>query len=288
MKLTRSSANDVENQREPLLRANQPSYSPIPTPQAIAKPEISKDRSALSWKIALMIFGLLLFGAVIVHSAIDHRTPQERERARWELEREREAHNKEHEQWERDRFERNREIEQRRKEEEERKKATEKSNYRNSGMHWGEPRPLRRVEYGIREYTTRLLDVPFAYDRRKGCEYIPVTINGFTFETPTYCDDQGLGSGVFGHWQLLNQTICMPYWDKWFKDVGCSGLGSGKRRLEARLLDLQNGDDRNRMCETTPAIIHGVHYPSPIHCHDYGIRSGMYGIWDIDDPKCLY
>ncbi|TDL29226.1 hypothetical protein BD410DRAFT_9741 [Rickenella mellea] len=154
-------------------------------------------------------------------------------------------------------------------------------------MHWDEPRPSRCVEYGIREYTAHLLDIPSTYDRRKGCEYTPVTINGFSLETPTYCDDKGWWSGVFGHWHLDNQTICTPYWASPLEDVGCTGEGSGKHRLQARLWNLQSGDDWDHMCATTPVIIHGVEYPSPTSCHDWGIIYGMYGIWDVDDPNCL-
>ncbi|TDL29224.1 hypothetical protein BD410DRAFT_892563 [Rickenella mellea] len=241
---------DPRNQRIPLLRSTHPSYGPTLTQNVTVnlKTEISGDTSTISWKMVWVVFGLLIV-QVVVFSVADLRTPEERE-----------ARRKEREKW----------------------------NYRNSGMRWDEPRPLRCVKYGIREYTAHLLDIPTAYDRRKGCEYMPVTINGFTFESPTGCEDRGWWSGVFGHWHLSNQTTCMPYWDKSFEDVGCTGEGSGKHRLQARLWNLQHGDNWHHMCETTPAIIHGVGYPSPTNCHDKGIIYGMYGIWDIDDPNCLY
>ncbi|TDL29228.1 hypothetical protein BD410DRAFT_9643 [Rickenella mellea] len=153
-------------------------------------------------------------------------------------------------------------------------------------MHWSEPFPGHCLQYNTREYSALLWDIPPSFDVRKGCEYTPIDINGETVESPDVCDDQG-EHGMYGHWRVnFSEMACKPLWGS-FSDLGCTGLGTGKHRVESRLWNLRQGDDWAKMCGTTPALIHNVDYPSPTYCDNRGIFSGMYGIWDIEDPACI-
>ncbi|KAJ7101202.1 hypothetical protein C8R44DRAFT_747390 [Mycena epipterygia] len=90
-------------------------------------------------------------------------------------------------------------------------------------------------------------------------------------------------SGVIGHW-MVAEPSCVTHFDD-FKDKGCTGSGSGRRRIESRLWNLQGGDDWGDMCSTTPADFRGLHFESPEICENWGIY-GVWGIWNIEDREC--
>ncbi|KAJ7101177.1 hypothetical protein C8R44DRAFT_747370 [Mycena epipterygia] len=58
-------------------------------------------------------------------------------------------------------------------------------------------------------------------------------------------------SGVIGHWMVAEPSRITHFDD--FNDKGYTGPGSGRRRIESRLWNLQGGDDWRNMCSTTPA-----------------------------------
>lgn len=127
--------------------------------------------------VVIVALLFMIVCSVTVVSLRDTRTPEERQSQRWELERQREAHRKEHEQWDSERRidedrrrkeqqahreEERKEAEQRRKEiQEEHKREQELQDkidaerelrkYRNSGMYWDRPQAEHCVAYGTRE-----------------------------------------------------------------------------------------------------------------------------------------
>ena len=72
-------------------------------------------------------------------------------------------------------------------------------------------------------------------------------------------------------------------------------------QLMSSRLSHMKGEDINLMCRTTPAMINGIQYDKPVNCVDK-VRpfylelaelsilpqrfSGVYGKWEVKDPKC--
>jgi hypothetical protein len=123
------------------------------------------------------------------------------------------------------------------------------------------------------------------YDWVKACKQTPIVIHNKTIKTPDRCEDRGVWGGMRGAWLVnFNEMACLPLWGD-FNDKGCTAEGSRLHRTESRLWNIQPGEDWKRMCATTPADLHGIHFDSPKYCDDRGIW-GIYGVWELEDPNC--
>ncbi|KAJ7756090.1 hypothetical protein DFH07DRAFT_483446 [Mycena maculata] len=168
--------------------------------------------------------------------------------------------------------------------EEERRKQEDEERVR-AGFAWeglrGEERCLR---HAAREYTARITNVPREYDPVRACTETAVEIHGLRTDGPQWCEDRGCGV-VLGHWTVdYSEPTCVTYFD-WFKDKGCTSPGSGRRRIESPLENLQYDDDWRTMCSTTPADFRYLHFDSPDMCENWG-QYGVWGIWEIEDRGC--
>ncbi|KAJ6588639.1 hypothetical protein B0H19DRAFT_213478 [Mycena capillaripes] len=211
------------------------------------------------------------------HELTDHKTIC----TGWETERQeiiamREQLVRDKEQWVRDREEEKHQEERRKREEQDRIRA---------GFAWdGLAGDQHCLQHGTRRYTARVANVPREYDPVKACTETAVEIHGRKIPSPNQCEDRGC-SGVFGHWLVnYSEPTCITYFDD-FKDKGCISQGSGQRRIESPLWNLQDGDNWRNMCSTTPANFRNLHFDSPGVCEHWG-KYGVWGIWEIEDHSC--
>jgi len=209
----------------------------------------------------------------------EHNRQKEEKRKQEEGEwrREQMSYEKVRREWQREVEEHNRQKEEKRKQEEDER--------RRLGLSWsGLMGQERCLSYSTREYTAQLENIPTGYDRIKACMSTPVVIHGVTFERPNRCEDDGQNR-IYGHWLVdHNEPSCSTYWS-YFKDKGCVAQGSGTRRIESPLENLQGGDDWREMCTTTPADFRGLHFSGPDYCVNWG-QHGIWGIWEIGDSSC--
>ncbi|KAJ7640739.1 hypothetical protein DFH06DRAFT_1215097 [Mycena polygramma] len=210
------------------------------------------------------------------------------ERVGWENERHdviamREQLVRDKEQWARDSEETRREDETHRSEEDERRRKEDEGVC--SGAAWDRLRGDEHCsQHGTRRYTARLANVPRGYDPVKACTETAVEIHGLKIPSPNHCEDRGCG-GVIGHWLVnYSEPRCVTRFD-YFKDKGCTYRGSGLRRIESHLENLQGGDDWHEMCSTTPADFRQLHFEGPDICENWG-EYGVWGIWNIEDHYC--
>ena len=96
--------------------------------------------------------------------------------------------------------------------------------------------------YGTREYTARLINLSWKYDKILWCERTPIVIHNVTFERPDFCevgynhrspcrrngtDDlptfQTSWGDVYGHWLVnVQEYKCLPYWSPFRDEVRAS------------------------------------------------------------------
>ncbi|KLO19787.1 hypothetical protein SCHPADRAFT_934926 [Schizopora paradoxa] len=161
----------------------------------------------------------------------------------------------------------------------------ERLRYRNGGMVWGVPNAYKHcTAYNNRTYTARLYNIPKGYDLKKSCKYTPITIYDQTFEEPAMCFTEGSWNSIHGLWHV-EDIRCRPHWGP-PSDRGCTGLGSGSRRVESRLWGLRNGEDWFALCETTPITLYNEYIERPTYCESRGLFQGFWGIWDLEDEAC--
>ncbi|KII94909.1 hypothetical protein PLICRDRAFT_33739 [Plicaturopsis crispa FD-325 SS-3] len=294
---------NISQQRQPVgsqtliynqYYAHEPSKRSEETAALLLKPRES-GREDRFWKVLLRIVALLivLWLALAIFremQAIKDDSVDPAERERWE--RERNDHAREHEGWERERETREKEherkrIEKERKQREQERQREEEERRQRMNLYWDTPVLASQSchSYATREYTARLWNIPaFGYDWTKACNETPIHIHNVTIESPTWCENRGMWSGMHGHWLVdFNEPDCIPFWGD-FVDKDCTAEGSGRHRVESRLWNVHSGGWEN-MCATTPATIHGFHYDKPTACDNRGIW-GMYGIWEVEDPGC--
>jgi len=263
------------------------------------------DGVALSTRRFLLLMALLFLASFGLFASVfpitrcnDPADPAVRERIRkeWNIEwrqheQQKQQHLSERDEWRREqmsheevRREWQREVEEHNRQQEE-KREQEDDERRRLGLSWNGLKGQERcLSYSTREYTAQLENIPTGYDRIKACMSTPVVIHGVTFERPNRCEDDGQ-SGVYGHWLVNhNEPSCSTYWS-YFKDKGCVSQGSGTRRIESPLENLQGGDDWREMCTTTPADFRRLHFSGPDYCVNWG-QHGIWGIWEIDDSSC--
>ena len=103
---------------------------------------------------------------------------------------EREEWERERRGWERMREDEKKKREEERKREEEEKQKEEEEERKRSALYWDEVVGGDHcLEYGAREYTGKLANIPQGYDRMKGCRETAVVIHGVTLKTPDGCQD---------------------------------------------------------------------------------------------------
>jgi len=144
------------------------------------------------------------------------------------------------------------------------------------------------LRYATREYTARLSTNAIDQEAMRACKETPTEIHGQFLQTD-FCQNLGLGRGVWGFWIVdFDELACQTTWGN-FVDLGCenSGLDTGTsfRRIEAHLDNLQIGADWRIMCTTTPADIYGRHFFTPAECFNLG-KFGIFGAWDVQDTSC--
>ncbi|KAG0702056.1 hypothetical protein DFH29DRAFT_999701 [Suillus ampliporus] len=151
-------------------------------------------------------------------------------------------------------------------------------------LFWTDPKPHMCTTYSTREFTARLINVPYFYNRRvEACMATAIQIHGVEY-TPKWCEDHG-PNNVVGHWKVDQQPDCVSYWT-WYKDLGCVSPGSGQRRIEQYLKNIPLGGDWREFCATTPTSLNGVHFIGAQSCLLDPNNDGTWGYWDIDDKRC--
>jgi len=153
------------------------------------------------------------------------------------------------------------------------------------GLHWDLPiADSHCTAHNTREYWARLLNtVPFEYNWLRPCEDMPITIHGRSIKTTRCYINPDVSGEVFGHWLVdFNEPLCSPYWDQ-VNDKGCTADGSGRRRVEAHLESIHDGEDGDKLCGSAPFDIYGRHFDRPDSCANW---DGTFGIWEFDDPNC--
>ncbi|KAF8591071.1 hypothetical protein K439DRAFT_1402674 [Ramaria rubella] len=147
-----------------------------------------------------------------------------------------------------------------------------------AGMIWETPSAQQCTSYNIREYSSRLMNIPWGDNWVEACNMTAVTIRDITLTSPDKCEDRGFWGGMHGYWYVLEQPECVPFWG-----------GFEFERVTSRLWNINRGDDWDVMCSSTPAEINGIHYAAPDSCETKSvsvISYGIWGHWDVPDSKC--
>ncbi|GLB38861.1 hypothetical protein LshimejAT787_0600230 [Lyophyllum shimeji] len=142
---------------------------------------------------------------------------------------------------------------------------------------------------GRKRYTARLANLPRSINGVEACKATPVTINNETYNSPLTCEDTRSSwfgtSAVYGSWVAENEAACASYWEV-VNEKGCTAPGSGLRRIETKFGHVQSGEDIERLCLSTPLLVHGKWYERPVACPYVNIFAGHWGMWDIPDDSC--
>ncbi|TFY69973.1 hypothetical protein EVJ58_g82 [Rhodofomes roseus] len=213
---------------------------------------------------------------------------QERERQKWDQDHKREQqrwdqdHERERQRWDRDHQEEHdrwmRERESRQQQWDEEADRFRSSEGNTLGLTWTQVESHHCVAHGTREYTARL-----TFDSDRACEQMPVNVNGVIFTGSARQECKKDGSTLVSRWYIdKNEASCKMYWG----DLVEKGCSSGKRRFEARLSGLSDGDDWMAMCSSTPMDIRGQHFDRPMQCEDRGAFYGKFGMWEVNDNAC--
>ncbi|KAJ3480122.1 hypothetical protein NLI96_g8576 [Meripilus lineatus] len=174
----------------------------------------------------------------------------ERQKARWEKERER--YHQDIDMWEQ---ERQRKIHARKM----------------LGIAWEGPYPQDQcTSYGTRPYTAKIVNVPSFMDALEVCAELPIQIHNRTIEEPLWCEKLPNGE-VHGHWSIdFDEPLCQPHWSS-PENNGCAGYKTGFRRYSAHLWGWYQGE-QSIMCASTPNVIDGYHKKAPDHCENSSLR----------------
>ncbi|KAG6812357.1 hypothetical protein H0H92_003257 [Tricholoma furcatifolium] len=153
-------------------------------------------------------------------------------------------------------------------------------------LYWDD---VRRDEHclsnGHRKYSARLANLIPSIDGMEACKATPITLNGVTYDKPISCEDMGHNS-IRGHWIASDETVCAAYWE-FVKSKGCTAQRSGLlvsmlnldqipygltacvQRVEAKLGVIHDGEDREKLCLTTPLTFNGRTYEHPMACPNW-------------------
>jgi hypothetical protein len=138
------------------------------------------------------------------------------------------------------------------------------------------------LRYGYRGYEATLSNVAVGMDGMAECAHKTLSIYGRDV-LPTSCQTEfeGTCGHVMGHWIIADEA-CSPRWDA-LSDKGCD-VRVHKRRYDAHLMNVQNMNDWEILCKTTPTVINGVLYEGAMSC--VNSMWGVFGIWNIEDVNC--
>jgi len=142
--------------------------------------------------------------------------------------------------------------------------------------------------YGKREYWGMLQNIPEGWSAIDACMNMPVEIKGVTIRRPYRCAFASGSPHILGYWMVdWDQPDCKP-WYRDFNDVGCTGYKSGKRRIEAHIVGINDRKEQDwrLLCSSTPLVWNLTTYTSPTHCEERR-RGRKVAIWDMPDEKCL-
>jgi len=142
--------------------------------------------------------------------------------------------------------------------------------------------------YGKREFWATLQNTPEGWNAIDACMNLPVEIHGVTIRRPHRCEPVHGSPHVRGYWMVdWDQPDCRPWWYD-YQDAGCTSYKSGRRRIEAQLVGINDKGEQDwwLLCNSTPLIWNLISYTSPTHCQerDWGRKFGM---WDVPDDSCL-
>ncbi|EDR10234.1 uncharacterized protein LACBIDRAFT_316900 [Laccaria bicolor S238N-H82] len=159
--------------------------------------------------------------------------------------------------------------------------------YPASQVHWLALESSKHCEgYGARKYWAKMGPLPDRgwLDPMETCWALENEIRGRKMK-PTYCEDKGADRGVYGHWIVdFDEGACQPFWEG-VTNKGCTAPGSGLRRFDAHLINLDYADGWKVMCSSTPADFNGLHFNGAMSCAKR--VDGVFGTWEIVDGGCL-
>ncbi|KAH9943284.1 uncharacterized protein BXZ73DRAFT_97334 [Epithele typhae] len=129
--------------------------------------------------------------------------------------------------------------------------------------------------YGTRAYSAYMRDIPADADWYEVCMNTAYNFHGRWVE-PDQCERGGRGE-VWATWFIgFGEPECVTYWGA-FREVASA---PGKKRYEARLMNLRHGDTWDDMCRTSPADFRGRHFEHPTACED---RDGRTGVFEFNE-----
>jgi len=262
----------------------QPRDEPASETTPLVRQSVVQRETRVKWTMVTLIgcvFVLLTISLIFFVPYLQIGIAVERRKWERELRQHRLDEQSRMEKWERQ-FKQRQEQERLREEEWQR----EEEHRERLGLYWGMPEAMQCTAYNTRDYKARLMNtVPYRYNWLKPCEEIPIVIHNRSILT-TRCEtyQNGLGE-VYGHWRVdFDEPLCAPYWDQ-FKDKGCIAEGSHRRRIEAHLENIHQGEDGEKLCASRPHDFYGRHFDHPDSCANWE-GHGIFGIWDIEDPNC--
>jgi len=146
------------------------------------------------------------------------------------------------------------------------------------------------LAYGKREYWGSLHNIPKDWDAMDACMNMPVEIKGVKIRRPDRCANVSVFPEVQlqGFWTVdWDQPDCKP-WYRNFEDKGCVGWGSGKRRIKAQIVGINNkgGQDWRWLCNSMPLVWDMITYPSPARCEEEGFWGEKFAVWEVPDETC--
>jgi len=145
---------------------------------------------------------------------------------------------------------------------------------------WGDFQPDKCLRFGVRQYYSRLWNIPVTQSWDAACKSTPATINGISFSAATRCVDKG-PLGEWGEFDVPDSSC--PHWGDFQKDQ-CTAMGV--RQYSSRLWDIPGGMDWTDACKRMGATINATWYNAPPNeCKGEG-AFGMWGKFNVPDPTC--
>jgi hypothetical protein len=148
---------------------------------------------------------------------------------------------------------------------------------------WGDFKRDACVRTGVRQYSSRLWDIP-GKDWVQACRGARATIAGRS-TLPSRCNDLGVG-GMWGEFDVPDDSC--PYWGNELGRAGVVRAGCvavNLRKHYARLWDVPAGVDWLKACRSEPQNVAGYATPWPSACVSKG-PLGMWGEWLVKDKSC--
>jgi hypothetical protein len=148
---------------------------------------------------------------------------------------------------------------------------------------WGEFKRDACVRTGVRQYSSRLWDIP-GKDSVRACRGASATIAGRSM-LPARCNDLGVG-GMWGEFDVPDASC--PFWGN---ELGKPGVARAEcsavnlRKYYARLWDVPGSVDWMQACRNEGQNVAGYATPRPSSCISKG-PLGMWGEWLVRDTSC--